>query len=111
MSSIRNKLVAASAAVTLPPLIALGWYGGSTIEEALRTDGLSRLESRLDSLTAQVERYLAGTDGDLLLLADTPALAPHLLAIDSGQVDLMEAARKNLSLAFDRLSEIRGTYH
>jgi methyl-accepting chemotaxis protein len=111
MSSIRNKLVAASAAVTLPPLIALGWYGGSTIEEALRTDGLSRLESRLDSLTAQVERYLAGTDGDLLLLADTPALAQYLLAIDSGQVDLMEAARKNLSLAFVRLSEIRGTYH
>ena len=32
MSSMRNKLVLASAAVTLPPLIALGWYGGSRVE-------------------------------------------------------------------------------
>ncbi len=110
MSSMRNKLVLASAAVTLPPLVALGWYGGSRIEQVLRTDGLQRLEARISGLSAQVERYLAGVDGDLLLLADTPALAQYLLASDSGDTALIDAARKNLSLAFVRLSEIRGSY-
>lgn len=111
MSSMRNKLVLASAAVTLPPLVALGWYGGSRVEEVLRTDGLERLEARISGLSAQVERYLAGVDGDLLLLADTPALAQYLLASDSGDTALIDAARKNLSLAFVRLSEIRGNYY
>lgn len=111
MSSMRNKLVMASAAVTLPPLIALGWYGGSRIEQVLRTEGLQRLEARIAGLSAQVERYLAGVDGDLLLLADTPALAQYLLASDSGDAALIDAARKNLSLAFVRLSEIRGSYY
>lgn len=110
MSSMRNKLVAASAAVTLPPLIALGWYGGSRVEQVLRTDGLERLEARISGLSAQMERYLAGVDGDLLLLADTPALAQYLLASDSGDAALIDAARKNLSLALVRLSEIRGNY-
>jgi HAMP domain-containing protein len=111
MSSMRNKLVIASAAVTLPPLVALGWYGGSRIEEVLRVDGLERLETRIDGLSAQIETFLAGTNGDLLLLADTPALTQYLLALDSGDDVLIEAARKNLSLAFVRLSEIRGTYY
>jgi len=111
MSSMRNKLVLASAAVTLPPLIALGWYGGSRVEQVLRTDGLERLEARISGLSAQIERYLAGVDGDLLLLADTPALAQYLLASDSGDTALIDAARKNLSLAFVRLSEIRGNYY
>ena len=111
MSSMRNKLVLASAAVTLPPLIILGWYGGSRIESVLRTEGLERLEARISALSAQVERYLAGVDGDLLLLADTPALAQYLLASDSGDTALIDAARKNLSLAFVRLSEIRGNYY
>jgi len=111
MSSMRNKLVLASAAVTLPPLIALGWYGGSRIEQVLRIDGLQRLEARIAGLSAQIERYLAGVDGDLLLLADTPALAQYLLASDSGDAALIDAARKNLSLAFVRLSEIRGSYY
>jgi HAMP domain-containing protein len=111
MSSIRNKLVLASAAVTLPPLIILGWYGGNRIEAVLRSDGLERLEARISGLSAQVERYLAGVDGDLLLLADTPALAQYLLASDSGDTALIDAARKNLSLAFVRLSEIRGNYY
>ncbi|HXC50816.1 MAG TPA: cache and HAMP domain-containing protein [Candidatus Limnocylindrales bacterium] len=111
MSSMRNKLVLASAAVTLPPLIILGWYGGSRIEGVLRSDGLERLEARISGLSAQVERYLAGVDGDLLLLADTPALAQYLLASDSGDTALIDAARKNLSLAFVRLSEIRGNYY
>ncbi|MFN2375200.1 MAG: cache domain-containing protein [Candidatus Binatia bacterium] len=111
MSSMRNKLVLASAAVTLPPLVALGWYGGSRVEEVLRTDGLERLEARISGLAVQVERYLAGVDGDLLLLADTPALAQYLLASDSGDTALIDAARKNLSLAFVRLSEIRGNYY
>lgn len=111
MSSMRNKLVLASAAVTLPPLIALGWYGGSRIEQVLRIDGLQRLEARISGLSAQIERYLAGVDGDLLLLADTPALAQYLLASDSGDAALIDAARKNLSLAFVRLSEIRGNYY
>jgi HAMP domain-containing protein len=108
---MRNKLVLASAAVTLPPLIALGWYGGSRVEQVLRTDGLERLEARISGLSAQIERYLAGVDGDLLLLADTPALAQYLLASDSGDTALIDAARKNLSLAFVRLSEIRGNYY
>jgi HAMP domain-containing protein len=111
MSSMRNKLVAASAAVTLPPLVALGWFGGSQVEQVLRTDGLERLEARISGLSAQIERYLAGVDGDLLLLADTPALAQYLLASDSGDTALIDAARKNLSLAFVRLSEIRGNYY
>lgn len=111
MSSMRNKLVVASAAVTLPPLIALGWYGGSQVEQVLRAEGLDRLEARISSLSAQIERYLAGVDGDLLLLADTPALAQYLLASDSGDTALIDAARKNLSLAFVRLSEIRGNYY
>jgi HAMP domain-containing protein len=111
MSSMRTKLVVASAAVTLPPLIALGWYGGSRVEQVLRTDGLERLEARISGLSAQIERYLAGVDGDLLLLADTPALAQYLLASDSGDTALIDAARKNLSLAFVRLSEIRGNYY
>jgi HAMP domain-containing protein len=111
MSSMRNKLVLASAAVTLPPLIALGWYGGSRIEDVLRTEGRERLEIRLSGLSTQIERYLAGVDGDLLLLADTPALAQYLLASDSGDAALIDAARKNLSLAFVRLSEIRGNYY
>jgi hypothetical protein len=111
MSSMRNKLVLASAAVTLPPLIILGWYGGNRIEGVLRADGLERLEARISALSAQVERYLAGVDGDLLLLADTPALAQYLLASDSGDTALIDAARKNLSLAFVRLSEIRGNYY
>lgn len=111
MSSIRNKLVLASAAVTLPPLIALGWYGGSQVEAVLRAEGLDRLEARISGLSAQLEQYLGGVDGDLLLLADTPALAQYLLASDSGETALIDAARKNLSLAFVRLSEIRGTYY
>lgn len=111
MSSMRNKLVLASAAVTLPPLIALGWYGGSRVEQVLRTDGLERLEARISGLSVQIERYLAGVDGDLLLLADTPALTQYLLASDSGDTALIDAARKNLSLAFVRLSEIRGSYY
>ncbi|MEO6434618.1 MAG: cache and HAMP domain-containing protein [Tepidisphaeraceae bacterium] len=100
----------ASAAVTLPPLIALGWYGGNRVEQVLRTEGLDKLEARISGLSAQIERYLAGVDGDLLLLADTPALAQYLLASDSGDAALIDAARKNLSLAFVRLSEIRGSY-
>lgn len=108
---MRNKLVVASAAVTLPPLIALGWYGGSRVEQVLRTEGLERLEARISGLSAQIERYLAGVDGDLLLLADTPALAQYLLASDSGDTALIDAARKNLSLAFVRLSEIRENYY
>lgn len=111
MSSMRNKLVLASAAVTLPPLVALGWYGGSRVEAVLRADSLQQLEARVTALTAQIERYLAGVDGDLLLLADTPALAQYLLASDSGDAALIDAARKNLSLAFVRLSEIRGNYY
>jgi len=111
MSSLRNKLVVAYATVTLPPLIALGWYGGSHIETALRDQGLERLETRIDVLSVQIERFLAGTDGDLLLLADTPALGQYLLALDSGDSALMGAARKNLAQGFVRLSEIRGTYH
>ncbi|MBI5506651.1 MAG: HAMP domain-containing protein [Deltaproteobacteria bacterium] len=111
MSSLRNKLVLAYATVTLPPLIALGWYGGSRIETALRDQGLERLETRIDVLSVQIERFLAGTDGDLLLLADTPALGQYLLALDSGDAALMGAARKNLAQGFVRLSEIRGTYH
>jgi HAMP domain-containing protein len=108
---MRNKLVLASAAVTLPPLIALGWYGGSRIERVLRQDGLHSLEVRIAGISAQIERYLAGVDGDLLLLADTPALAQYLLASDSGDTTLIDATRKNLSLAFVRLSEIRGNYY
>lgn len=111
MSSMRNKLVLASAAVTLPPLIALGWYGGSRVEQVLKAEGIERLEARISGLSAQIERYLAGVDGDLLLLADTPALAQYLLASDSGDTALIDAARKNLSLAFVRLSEIRGSYY
>jgi len=108
---MRTKLVLASAAVTLPPLIALGWYGGSRVEQVLRTEGLERLKTQVSSLSAQIERYLAGVDGDLLLLAATPALAQYLLASDSGETTLIDAARKNLSLAFVRLSEIRGSYY
>jgi len=111
MSSMRNKLVAASAAVTLPPLVILGWYGGSRIEQVLRTDGLERLEARMTSLSSRIESYLAGVDGDLLLSADTPALAQYLLASDSGDTALIDAARKNLALAFVRLSEIRAKYY
>ena len=111
MSSMRNKLVMASAVATVPPLIALGWYGGNRVEQILRTDGLQRLEARISGLSARIERYLAGIDGDLLLLADTPALAQYLLASDSGDTALIDAARKNLSLAFVRLSEIRGSYY
>jgi methyl-accepting chemotaxis protein len=111
LNSIRNKLVLAFAVVTLPPLIALGWYGGSQIEAMERTRGHQSLETRIDQLSAQVERFLAGIDGDLLLLADTPALAQYLLAVDSGDPALVEAARNNLALAFVRLVEIRGAYH
>lgn len=111
MSSMRNKLVLASAAVTLPPLMALGWYGGGRVEGVLRAEGLEKLEARISGLSAQIEQYLGGVDGDLLLLADTPALAQYLLASDSGDAALIDAARKNLSLAFVRLSEIRGTYY
>jgi len=111
LNSLRNKLVLAYATVTLPPLIALGWYGGSRIETTLRDQGLERLETRVDVLSVQIERFLAGTDGDLLLLADTPALGQYLLALDSGDAALMGAARKNLAQGFVRLSEIRGTYH
>jgi HAMP domain-containing protein len=108
---MRNRLVLASAAVTLPPLIILGWYGGNQVEGVLRSNGIDRLKARVAGLSAQVERYLAGVDGDLLLLADTPALAQYLLASDSGDTALIDAARKNLSLAFVRLSEIRGNYY
>ena len=110
MSSMRNKLVLASAAVTIPPLIALGWYGGSRVERVLRTDAVERLEARISGLSAQVEGYFAGVDGDLLLLADSPALTQYLLAADSGDSALIDAARKNLSLAFVRFSEIRRNY-
>src|SRR6187401_2373771 len=98
MSSMRTKLVLASAAVTLPPLIALGWYGGNRVEQVLKAEGSERLVVRVQGLSAQIERYLAGVDGDLLLLADTPALAQYLLASDSGDTALIDAARKNLSL-------------
>lgn len=108
---MRNKLVLVSVAVTLPPLVALGWYGGNRVEQVLRAEGAQRLEGRISGLSAQIEFYLAGVDGDLLLLADTPALAQYLLASDSGDTALIDAARKNLSLAFVRLSEIRGNYY
>lgn len=110
LNSIRNKLLLAYAVVTLPPMIALGWYGGDRIEAALRIQGLQRLENRISVLSAQIEGFLTGTDGDLLLLADTPALTQYLLALDSNDPVLIEAAGKNLSQAFVRLSEVRGNY-
>ncbi len=110
MGSIRNKLLLAFASVTLPLLIGLGWYGGGQVETALRTQGLDRLETRLESLRTQIESVLSGTDGDVLLLANTVSLDQYLLALDSGKEVLINAAERNLSQVFARLLDLRGNY-
>jgi len=111
LNSIRNKILLAIALVTLPPLAALGWYGGNQVEKALREHGMQRLETRINVLSAQLDKSLAGIDGDLLLLADAPSLSQYWLALDSGDAVLIEAAKKNLAQNFTRLLQIRGSYH
>jgi methyl-accepting chemotaxis protein len=110
-NSIRNKIMLANVLVILPPLLVLGWYGGTSLESSLRAQGLQRLETRISVLSAQIEGYLAGTDGDVLLLAGSPSLSQYLLALDSGDRALIDAARKNVSQSLVRLSEIRGSYY
>ena len=111
LNSIRNKLLLGYAIVTLPALVGLGWYGGGQIETALRTQGLRRLETRIQALSDEVTAYLAGTDGDLLLLADSAPLVQYLLAVDSRDPKLVNAAERNLAQSFVRLSEVRQRYH
>ncbi|HYB98801.1 MAG TPA: cache domain-containing protein [Candidatus Limnocylindrales bacterium] len=111
MNSIRNKILLAIALVTLPPMLVLGWYGGDQVEKALREQGLQRLDTRINGLSAQMDKVLSGTDGDLLLLADAPSLSQYWLALDSGDAVLIEAAKKNLAQTFTRLLQIRGNYH
>jgi hypothetical protein len=52
-----------------------------------KKESLSRRDFlRISGLSAQIERYLAGVDGDLLLLADTPALAQYLTASEDASL-------------------------
>ncbi len=110
MNSIRNKILVAIVLITLPSLLAIGWYGGRNIEQTLRSHGLEALEVRSDRLKSEMQGMLAFTEGDLLLLADAPTVGQYLLAVGSGDERLGDAARGNLTQAFARLSEIRGDY-
>lgn len=111
MNSIRNKILLAIVLITLPPLVAIGLYGGNRIEEALEAHGLNAVETRARQLTAQIEGQISFTEGDLLLLANAPTVSQYLLARDSGDSRLVDAAGGNLTQSFARLSEIRGSYH
>ncbi|MFT4571971.1 MAG: HAMP domain-containing protein [Hyphomicrobiaceae bacterium] len=111
MNSIRNKLLLAIVLVTIPPLLSIGWYGGRLVEDAMRAHGLSAIETRGAELTANLEAKLSSAEGDLLLLSNAPTISQYLLARDSKDVRLIDAAGGNLTQAFARLSEIRGDYH
>ncbi len=111
MNKIRNKLILSLLLVALIPATLIGGYGLYSSTEALGKSGEERLQAKIGSLTASIERFLNNVYIDLFYLRDSSAVSNLYRALAGGNDEEIAAARQSLSRDFLSLSSNRGIYH